>query len=158
MVIYLWVLSLHLHYLEVALKKQRKFLVGGALVVGLVGYLMVTGMQGAMLYYHTPAELVAKVAADPGYHEVGVKVGGRVAPGTINFDRRTLDLRFEVVDIATGTTQFPVTFQGPLPDTFTEGVDVVVEGRFTRAGVFEATKVLTKCGSRYEAGVEDYLS
>ena len=34
----------------------------------------------------------------------------------------------------------------------------MVEGRFTEAGVFEATTLLTKCGSRYEAGAEDYLS
>lgn len=140
------------------MKRQRKFLVGGAALVGLVGYLMVTGMRDSMVYYHTPAELMAQVAADPGYHEIGVKVGGRVQPGTVTFDRRTLDLRFDVVDIDTGEAMFPVAFQGPLPDTFEEGVDVVVEGRFTNEGVFEATTLLTKCGSRYEAVAEDYLT
>lgn len=140
------------------MKRQRKFLLGGATLVGLVGYLMVTGMRDSMVYYHTPAELMAQVAADPGYHDVGVKVGGRVQPGTVTFDRRTLDLRFDVVDIETGEVMFPVAFQGPLPDTFEEGVDVVVEGRFTSEGVFEATTLLTKCGSRYEAVAEDYLT
>lgn len=140
------------------MKKQNKFLVGGTLVIAMIGYLMVTGMRDSMVYYHTPAELVAKVAADPGYHDIGVKVGGRVAPGTVDFNRRTLDLKFNVVDIENGTTTFPVIYQGPVPDTFEEGVDVVVEGRFNEAGVFEATTLLTKCGSRYEAGPEDYLS
>ena len=28
-----------------------------------------------------------------------VKVGGRVAPGTVHFDQRTLDLRFDVIDM-----------------------------------------------------------
>src|SRR5690606_31919695 len=144
--------------LEGNLKKQRQFLLGGALVIGLVGYLMVTGMRDSMVYYHTPAELVAQVAADPGYHALGVKVGGRVVPGTVKYDQRTLDLEFDVVDIETGTTSFPVRYQGPLPETFQEGVDVVVEGRYTEQGVFEATTVLTKCGSRYEAAPEDYLS
>ena len=127
-------------------------------VAATVGYLMVTGMADSRLYYHTPAELVTKVASDPGYHQVGVKVGGRVVPGSIDFDNRTLDLKFDLIDIETGTTSFPVTYQGPLPETFEEGVDVVVEGRFSSEGVFEATTVLTKCGSRYEAGAEDYLS
>lgn len=140
------------------MKKERKFLLGGVVVAATVGYLMVTGMADSRLYYHTPAELVAKVRADPAYHDVGVKVGGRVAPGTVLFDSRSLDLRFEVLDIESGTTTFPVSYQGPLPETFEEGADVVVEGRFTREGVFEATTVLTKCGSRYEAGAEDYLS
>lgn len=137
------------------MKKQRKFFVGGVLLAGVVGYLMVTGMRDSMVYYYTPAELVAKSVADPSVHELGVKVGGRVVPGTVRFDPKTLDLRFDVVDIATGRARFPVQYQGPLPDTFEEGRDVVVEGRLTSAGLFEATTVLTKCGSRYEAVEED---
>lgn len=139
------------------MKKQRKFLVSGVAVAGIVGYLMFTGMQDSMLYYYTPAELVAKTALDPSYHDLGVKVGGRVVPGTVLFDQRSLDLRFDVVDIADGAIRFPVHYQGPLPDTFQEGRDVVVEGRLTSAGVFEASTVLTKCGSRYEAAGEDLL-
>jgi cytochrome c-type biogenesis protein CcmE len=131
-------------------KKQSKFVAGALAVLGVVGYLMVTGMKDSMVYYYTPDELAAKVAADPTVHEVGVKVGGRVVPGTVRFDQRTLDLRFEMTDIATGRTHFAVHYQGPLPDTFKEGRDVVAEGQLTRAGVFEATTVLTKCGSRYE--------
>jgi cytochrome c-type biogenesis protein CcmE len=139
-------------------KKQRKFLVGGLTVAGLVGYLMFTGMKDSMVYYHTPAELVAKVAADESYRDVGVRVGGRVAPGSVHFDRRTLDLRFEIVDIQKPGTHFPVHYQGPLPDTFEEGRDVVAEGKMGASGTFEAATVLTKCGSRYEAGAEDYAS
>jgi len=139
-------------------KKQRKFLVGGSIVASLVVYLMITGMRDSMMYYHTPSELIARVGADPSYRELGLKVGGRVAPGSVAFDQRSLDLRFDVFDIVDGTTSFPVHFQGPLPDTFEEGRDVVIEGRFSADGVFEATTVLTKCGSRYEATEEDYLS
>jgi cytochrome c-type biogenesis protein CcmE len=143
---------------EVQVKKQRKFLVGGAAILGVVGYLMVTGMKDSMVYYHTPSELVAKTTADASYRDVGVKVGGRVVPGTVAFDQRTLDLDFQILDIADGTTTFPVHYQGPLPDTFEEGGDVVIEGRFNQAGTFEATTVLTKCGSRYEAVEEDFLT
>lgn len=138
------------------MKKQSKFMVGAAAVLGLVGYLMVTGMQDSMIYYHTPAELVSRLQADPTYREMGVKVGGRVAAQSVEYDARTLDLRFTVLDIQDGGTGFPVRYQGPLPDTFEEGRDVVIEGRFTADGVFEATNVLTKCGSRYEAVEEDF--
>jgi cytochrome c-type biogenesis protein CcmE len=140
------------------LKKQRKFLLGSALVAGLVGYLMVTGMRDSMVYYHTPSELIAKMSADPTYREVGVKVGGRVTPGSVSYDQRSLALRFEVFDIESGPASFPVAYRGPLPETFAEGGDVVIEGRFNAEGVFEATTILTKCGSRYEATEEDYLS
>ncbi|MQA90010.1 MAG: cytochrome c biogenesis protein CcmE [Gemmatimonas sp.] len=140
------------------MKKQKQFLLGGSLMIGVVGYLMVTGMRESIVYYHTPDELMAEVAADPGYHDLGVKVGGRVLPGSVQYDQRTLDLQFEIVDIESGLPAFPVAFQGPLPETFTEGVDVVVEGQYTREGVFEATNLLTKCGSRYEAAPDDYLT
>lgn len=137
------------------MRKQRKFLVGAVFLVGVVGYLMVTGMKDSMTYYYTPDELAAKLAADPGVRETGVKVGGRVVPGTVRFDARTLELRFTVTDIATGKTTFPVRYEGPVPDTFQEGRDVVVTGRLSEAGTLEATEVLTKCGSRYEAAEED---
>lgn len=138
------------------MKRERKFLVGGVGIAGLVGYLMVTGMKESMIYYHTPDELMERISADPTYRGSGVKVGGRVVPGSVDFDPRTLDLRFDVIDIVSGTTSFPVHFQGPLPDTFEEGRDVVIEGRLNDAGEFEATTVLTKCGSRYEAVEEDF--
>jgi cytochrome c-type biogenesis protein CcmE len=144
--------------LEASVKKQRRFLVGAVAVAGIVGYLMVTGMRDSMVYYLTPAELVAKTTSDPTFHDLGVKVGGRIVPGSVSFDRRTLDLRFEVIDIEGGVTRFPVHYQGPMPETFEEGRDVVVEGRFTEAGVFEATTVLTKCASRYDAQPEDFIS
>jgi cytochrome c-type biogenesis protein CcmE len=99
---------------------------------------------------------VAKVRADASYREVGVRVGGRVAPGSVHFDQRTLDLHFDVYDIQKPAVRFPVHYQGPLPDTFEEGKDVVAEGRMSASGTFEASTVLTKCGSRYEAGAEDY--
>jgi cytochrome c-type biogenesis protein CcmE len=138
--------------------RHRKFLVGGSVIGAMVMYLMITGMRDSMIYYHTPAELIARVSADPSYREMGIKVGGRVAPGTVSFDQRSLDLSFQVLDIEDGATTFPVHYTGPLPDTFEEGRDVVIEGRFSQDGVFEATTVLTKCGSRYEAAEEDYLS
>ncbi len=137
------------------MKKQSRFLAAAVVLVGVVAYLAVTGMRDSMMYYYTPDELVAKVAADPSVHDLGAKVGGRVVPGTVRFDPRTLDLSFTLVDIQSGAARFPVRYNGPLPDTFEEGRDVVVEGRFGRDGSFAATTVLTKCGSRYEAAEEE---
>jgi cytochrome c-type biogenesis protein CcmE len=138
-------------------KKQSRFVAGGVLLCGVVGYLMVTGMKDSMTYYLTPAELSQRLSANPAFaEESGVRVGGRVVPGSVSYDQKTLDLRFQVVDIATGRAAFPVHYNGPLPDTFKEGRDVVVEGRYRPGGQFEATQVLTKCGSRYEAVDSDF--
>jgi cytochrome c-type biogenesis protein CcmE len=139
------------------MKKQSRFVAAGVLLCGVVGYLMVTGMKDSMTYFLTPVELAQRVSANPAFAEdAGVRVGGRVVPGSVSFDQKTLDLRFTLVDIETGRTRFPVHYQGPLPDTFREGRDVVVEGRYTAAHGFEASNVLTKCGSRYEAAESDF--
>lgn len=138
------------------MNRQRSFVLAGVLLLGVVGYLATTGMKESMLYYYTPDEFAAQVADDPSARELGVKLGGRVAPGTVAFDQTTLDLTFRIADVESGEVRWPVHFVGPLPDTFEEGRDVVVEGRLTEAGVFEATNVLTKCGSRYEAVEEDF--
>jgi cytochrome c-type biogenesis protein CcmE len=137
-------------------KKQSRFIAGAVALVGIVVYLAVTGAKGSMMYYYTPDELASRLVADPSARELGVKMGGRVVPGTVHYDARTLDLRFTIVDIATGRTKYTVRHNGPLPDTFEEGRDVVVEGKLAADGTFAATTVLTKCGSRYEAAEEDF--
>ena len=139
------------------MKKQSRFVAAGVVLCGVVGYLMVTGMKDSMTYFVTPHELAQRLSADPAFaQDAGVRVGGRVVPGSVRFDPKTLDLRFTLVDIQTGATSFPVHYQGPLPDTFQEGRDVVVEGRYTPGQAIEATSVLTKCGSRYEAAESDF--
>jgi len=73
-----------------------------------------------------------------------MKVGARVVPGTVEKEIATQTLRFHVTD---GTVSYPVVFKGLPPDTFTDSVEVVVEGRLQRDGVIHATNVLAKCGS-----------
>ena len=138
------------------MKKQSRFVAGAVGLVAVVVYLAVTGAKSSMMYYYTPDELAARLTTDPSARELGIKMGGRVVPGSVQYDPRTLDLQFTIVDIASGRTTYPVMHNGPLPDTFEEGRDVVVEGKLAADGSFQATTVLTKCGSRYEAAEEDF--
>lgn len=125
-----------------------KFALGAVLIVGSVGYLMATGIQETGQYFLTPSELSRKVSADPTFYDVGMKVGARVVPGTVERDVGAQMLRFRITD---GSVEYPVSFRGIPPDTFTDSVEVVVEGRLQRDGVIHASDVLAKCGSRYEA-------
>jgi cytochrome c-type biogenesis protein CcmE len=86
-------------------------------------------------------------------YETGVKLGARVVPGTIVRQAGGRDIQFRVTD---GAQEFPVAFRGIAPDTFTDGVDVVLEGRLARDGTFRATTLLAKCASRYENAPEGY--
>ncbi len=140
-------------------KENGKFFVGLGGVALLVTYLIWTGITESMVYYLTPVELMARVEADPTFHQVGVKVSGRVERGSWSRAEDELLHHFTVVDLEDESVRFRVEYRDILPDTFndTETVDVVVEGRFREDGVFEATIVLAKCGSRYEATPEELL-
>jgi cytochrome c-type biogenesis protein CcmE len=137
------------------MKKHGRFMVGLVGVAAVVTYLVWTGVSETMVYYLTPAELMAKVADDPTFTEVGVKVSGKVIPGTYQRVEGELLHQFEVRDLADESVTFPVEFRDALPDTFSEDVEVVLEGRMDAQGVFQANTLLTKCGSRYEAAPED---
>lgn len=129
----------------------RKFIVGAALIVGSVGFLIAEGVKQTGVYFLTPAELAAKAATDSTFVEnVGFKLGARVVPGSVRRDPAARRIDFQVSD---GIKTYPVTYQGLVPDTFTDAndIEVVVEGRLNRDGVIRATDVLAKCGSRYEA-------
>jgi len=81
-------------------------------------------------------------------------MGAKVVPGSVRRDPTNQRIDFEVSD---GASSYPVTYRGLVPDTFTDAndIEVIVEGRLGRDGVFHATEVLAKCGSRYEAVYEE---
>ncbi len=142
------------------MKARNKFLIGGLLVLGTAGYLMASSIKETGVYYLTPTELSAKLASDPGFRSAGVKVGARVVPGSIQRVPGGREYAFKVTD---GAQTFPVVYRGLAPDTFTDGVDVVIEGRMGTDGTFRATTLLAKCASRYEnapngGGADKYRS
>jgi cytochrome c-type biogenesis protein CcmE len=135
------------------MKPRTKFLLGAGLILSAAGYLMASSIRSTGVYYLTPSELQAKLATDPSLHSVGVKLGARVVPGSIQRASGGREYAFHVTD---GARDVPVLYRGIAPDTFTDGVDVVVEGRMGQDGTFHATTLLAKCASRYENAPEKY--
>ena len=135
------------------MKAGHKFLLGAAAIVASVGLLIAEGVKETGVYFLTPSELAAKTKADPTFYDLGLKMGAKVVPGSVHRapDNRQID--FEVSDSA---TTYKVTYRCLVPDTFTDAndIEVIVEGRLGRDGVFRATEVLAKCGSRYEAAYD----
>jgi cytochrome c-type biogenesis protein CcmE len=135
------------------MKPRTKFLIGGALVLSVAGYLMASSIKDTGVYYMTPTELTAKLQADPSFVNAGVKVGARVVPGSVQRAAGGKEYAFRVTD---GSHTFPVVYRGIAPDTFTDSVDVVVSGRMGTDGTFQATELLAKCASRYENAPQKY--
>ena len=141
-----------------ATKRWRLPALASAIGVVIV-LLMVTAIRAATTYYYTlPQFRSLRGAAAHGF----VQVNGLVASG-IRWDSAAQRLRFVLLpEPATATAQAPaasgsdvaplaVRFQGPEPDAFHAGLDVVVAGTLQANGVFDARQVLVKCPSHYSA-------
>lgn len=112
--------------------------------LGAAGYLFVSGMESSMVYYLTLEELVEK---PPGAGD-GVRLAGWVKDGSISGSALEGETFFTITD---GVRELPVRFAGQVPDNFSNGAEVIVEGVYSGNPVFNAAAILAKCPSRYEA-------
>ena len=127
--------------------RQLKFVLGIALIVSSIGLLVYSAVDQTKMYMITVGEYLT---AGDSYAGTTVRIAGRVAPDSMQWDARSRELRFTLHDIERDGA-VTVHYTGLLPDMFSEGRDVIVEGPFTDAEVFEASQVLTSCPSKYEA-------
>jgi cytochrome c-type biogenesis protein CcmE len=126
-------------------RRRRPILLTGAILVLLAGFgwLAVGSVGENLVYFLTPSELLAKGTA--GY-DTPVRVGGMVVPGTIQWDAKALDLRFQVTD---GKARMAVHSKGAPPQMFQDSMGVVLEGRYKHSGVFESTSLMVKHSNEY---------
>jgi cytochrome c-type biogenesis protein CcmE len=133
--------------------RGSRFLIGATLIAVAVSYLVYAGIRETSVYYMKIDEFAARKAELPPGQPV--RVAGRVQHGSMEWNARTLDLRFALGGFGDtdggGTPEpLPVAFNGILPDMFAEGRDVIVEGTYERDGRFVAHTILTSCPSKYE--------
>jgi len=131
-------------------KKQLKFVIGSIVIVAAIGYLVVTGITRTSVYYLKVNELLSK---GDSIYDKGVRVEGKVVDGSIKKDPTALKVDFRITD---GTKDMTIHYEGIIPDLFKDGRDVVVEGKYTREGIFKAHTLLTSCPSKYESADKDH--
>ena len=125
--------------------RKKKFFIGGIIVFLAVGYLGYTGFMGAATYYYGVSQLIEE--GNSIYGDM-VRVNGRVVPGSIEQEPAEDILKFTLIDL-NGKKSLPVIYQGAVPDTFTAGNEVVIEGILDSSRIFQAYTLMPKCPSRY---------
>lgn len=128
--------------------RRLGLIAGAVLILCGFGYLLYGGIGDNLVYFLTPGELLERGERA---FDAPVRLGGQVDPGTVVWDAEALDLRFGLTD---GGAQVMVHSRGAPPQMFRDGIGVVVEGKLTRAGVFESTSVMVKHSNEYRAPVE----
>jgi cytochrome c-type biogenesis protein CcmE len=127
------------------MKVRAKFGVGIGIILVTLSALAWMGARESKTYYHTVAELSSLDAATLRQR---IRVGGDVEAGSI----QRLPGRIDFILKAEGQV-LPVSYVGsdPLPDTFRDGAQCLIEGRAMPDGRFVAEQVQAKCASKYEA-------
>lgn len=128
--------------------KKIKLILALSVLLGAFGYLMFSSFNTAKTYYMTINEVTA--SADKGkLVKQNLKVSGKLVGESVKWEPSKVELRFEMISEDQKETM-PVLYKGVKPDNFNDGIDVIVDGKYTVEQVFLADKVMTKCPSKYE--------
>jgi cytochrome c-type biogenesis protein CcmE len=126
-------------------KTKVKFAIGAGIIIVTLSCLAYVGAEQSKTYYHTISEI--PTLNGTALHQ-RLRVGGDVKAGSIQHYSGRIDF----VLVEQGKT-LPVSYVGtdPLPDTFKDGAQCLVEGKVQPNGTFVAETLQAKCASKYEA-------
>jgi cytochrome c-type biogenesis protein CcmE len=148
--------------------ERAKYLIGAALLLGSIAYLLLSGTLLGARYYIT----VDEVVADPKYQERPVRLSGVVLGETIVIDESDPSntvIQFTVANVPenttnlaealylatldTSATRLKVYIEGqPRPELLRHEAQAILTGTVGADGVFYATQMNFKCPSRFEEG------
>ena len=113
------------------------------IVLAVITYLAITGVQANKSYYVTINELQGMGQKAYTRH---LRVAGNVQPGSIA--HRGAGANFVLVE---NDKHLPVVYAGvePPPDTFKDNSQALAIGTYGHDGVFHATELQAKCASKY---------
>lgn len=123
------------------MRAPRKLAVGLIVIAAAIAAVAYAGIRSAAVYYLTTTEFAAR----PDLRAAQVRLAGAVVPGSI----RSQDGRVVGFRISDGATPIEITYDGPLPDLFGEGREVLVEGRVVGSAL-QAARVMTTHPTEYK--------
>ena len=127
------------------MKGKSKFIIGVGIILTTLAWLGWVGVAESKTYYHTISEL-ATINGPESRHRM--RVGGDIRAGSIQRLPGRVDF---VIEQEGRSLQVSYVGRDPLPDTFVDGAQALVEGRRMSDGRFVAETVQAKCASKYEA-------
>ncbi len=153
---------------------QRKFLIGGILILAAVVYLIGSSLMspGGSQYFLTVSELLDRKVEMVNKQ---VRISGVVLGDSIRYDAQTLDISFTVAHIPADNAEIErmgglaavlnaaahddslprlnVVYNGVKPDLLKDEAQAIMTGRLDENGVFHAEELLLKCPTKYEEAV-----
>ncbi len=110
--------------------------------VGVATGLTLYALQQNINLFYSPSQIVAGQAP----LQRSIRVGGLVAPGSVQRQPDSLKVVFALTDTA---QQIEVHYEGILPDLFREGQGIIAHGVLTDNGTVRADEVLARHDENY---------
>ncbi len=122
-------------------KRRRLYIVlaGMVLLSGAVA-LVLAALDENLSYFYSPSDIAEAPPGRP------IRLGGLVEEDSVERQTDGITVTFRITDTA---NSIAVTYQGLLPDLFSEGQGVITEGTLGPDGVFVAREVLAKHDETY---------
>jgi cytochrome c-type biogenesis protein CcmE len=122
-------------------KSRIFFLFSPLFFVGLLIFFILKSLEENVVYFFSPTEIYNK--SDISLNKK-VRIGGLVKEGSINRQEDTIN--FIITDLK---NEIVVTYNGLVPNLFSEGKGVVAEGKLNDKKYFIAYKILAKHDENY---------
>ena len=131
------------------LKTQRLLKVSSLLIIFLIGCsILFYNLKNNLVFFFSPSEILEKEISS----KENVRLGGMVKKGSVKKKEIEIELKKVQETVFTVTDfdkEISVYYIGILPDLFSEGQGVVVEGNLINKNRFEAKVVLAKHDENY---------
>ena len=131
------------------LKTQRLFKVSLLLIIFLIGCsVLFYNLRNNLVFFFSPSEILEKKISS----SENIRLGGMVKKGSVKKketeigEKKVLETIFTITDFE---KEIAVYYIGILPDLFSEGQGVVVEGNLINENKFNARIVLAKHDENY---------
>jgi cytochrome c-type biogenesis protein CcmE len=143
---------------------QKKFFLGGLLILVAAAYLIISGTNAGARYFIT----IDNLLKDSKYAGQTVRVSGAVIGDSIKYDSENLIIEFTIVhvpqtsdeDLALAlhnavnnpeSASIAVRVENQVkPDLLQHEAQAILTGTLDKNGVFQATELLLKCPSHFE--------
>ena len=125
------------------LRKQRLYVVLSILFgTAMAAFLVFKGLSDNINLFYSPSDLKKeKISVDN-----QIRVGGMVKKDSINKESNSLRISFVITDFE---EDLLITYEGILPDLFSEEAGIVAKGKINEEGIFIANEVLAKHDENY---------
>lgn len=129
-------------------RKRVKIVAASAMLLIAMAFLVIAGIQSTSVRHFTPAGLVA---AAKSLNNQRVQVDGLILAGSTEWDAANFELTFAVRGREGSETVNVLYAKRLKPDNFVDDGSVFVEGKYDASrNLIVATKLMTKCASKYE--------